>query len=87
MSYTILYRPGVERDMSKLAKPVKKRVDAVILDLGNNPRPHGCKKLTGYQNLYRIRVGDWRVVYEAMDARREIEIQIVANRRDVYRRL
>ena len=87
MSYATLYRPGVEREMSKLPRPILKRVDAAILGLSNNPRPHGSKKLTGHANLYRIRVGDWRVVYEVDDSKREIEIQIVANRKDVYRGL
>ena len=87
MNYTILYRPGVERDMSKLPRPVLKRVDSAILGLGENPRPHGSKKLKGHANLYRTRVGDWRIIYEVSDARREIEIQIVANRKDVYRGL
>ena len=87
MSYTILYGAGVEREMSKLPPPVLKRVDTAILRLGNNPRPHRCKKLTGHGNLHRIRVGDWRIVYEVNDARHEVEIQIVANRKDVYRGL
>ena len=87
MNYTILYRRGVERDMSKLPSVVLKRVDATILGLGSNPRPHGSKKLSGHANLYRVRVGDWRIVYEVSDVRREIEIQIVANRKDVYRGL
>ena len=73
--------------MSRLPQPVLKRVDRAILGLGDNPRPHGCKKLTGPGNLHRIRIGDWRIVYEVNDARREVEIQIIANRKDVYRRL
>ena len=87
MNYTILYRPGVEREMSKLPGRILRRVDRAILGLSSNPRPHGCKKLTGYGNLHRIRVGDWRVVYEVNDVRSEVEIQIVANRKDVYRGL
>jgi mRNA interferase RelE/StbE len=87
LNYTILYRPGVDREMAKLPRPVLRRVDMAILGLGSNPRPHSCKKLTGQGNLYRVRVGDWRIVYEVSDSRREVEIQIVANRKDVYRRL
>ena len=87
MNYTILYRPGVEREMSKLPWPLLKRVDMAIIGLANNPRPHGSKKLGGHGNLYRIRVGDWRIVYEVSDLRHEVEIQIVANRKDVYRGL
>ena len=71
--------------MARLAAGVLRRVDSAIQNLGENPRPPGCRKLAGASGLWRIRIGDWRVVYEIDDAARIIEIQIVAHRRDVYR--
>ena len=87
MSYAIFYRPGVARDMARLPKAVLRRVDKAIMSLAGDPRPPGCRKLGGATGLWRLRVGDWRIVYEIDDARRLVEVQIVAHRREVYRRL
>jgi len=87
MSYAIFYGPGVSKDMSRLPREVLRRVDKAIVMLGQTPRPSGCKKLSGQSSLYRVRVGDWRIVYEIDDARQRIAIRIVANRREVYRDL
>src|SRR5882724_4869096 len=81
---SVQYRPGVARDLARLPKAVLRRVDTAIIALGADPRPHGCRKLTGTTRCWRVRVGDWRIVYEIDDARRIVEIQIVAHRRDVY---
>ncbi|HUO10948.1 MAG TPA: type II toxin-antitoxin system RelE/ParE family toxin [Phycisphaerae bacterium] len=87
MSYSIRFRPGVERDMSRLPRAVLLRIDKAIMALAHMPRPSGCKKLAGQAGLYRIRVGDWRIVYEIDDASRVIIIAIVGHRSDVYRGL
>ena len=87
MSYSITYGSGVERDIAKLPKALLRRVDRAIMGLSENPRPPGCKKLAGQGKLCRIRVGDWRIVYEVDDARRAVDVQIVADRKDVYRGL
>lgn len=87
MSYAIEYGPGVEKDMLRLPRAVVARVDKAILALADEPRPHGCKKLAAHKNLYRVRVGDWRIVYEINDDHRIIIVMIVGHRRDVYRGL
>lgn len=87
MSYALHYGPGVERDMSRLPPAVLARVDRAILALGNTPRPVNCKKLAGQLRLYRVRVGDWRIVYEIVEAQRIVIVLIVGHRREVYRRL
>jgi mRNA interferase RelE/StbE len=87
LNYTIQYRPGVPRDLARIPRQLLRRIDRAILALGENPRPTGCRKLTGASRLWRIRVGDWRVVYEIDDPARIVDIQIVAHRRDVYRSL
>ncbi len=52
--------------------------------LENNPRPPGCKKLTGHQDIWRIRVGDYRVLYTVDDAEMIVRVSRIAHRRDVY---
>jgi mRNA interferase RelE/StbE len=60
------------------------RIDRKILALAENPRPPGCKKLRGYKDQWRIRVGDWRVLYAVDDAVKLVSITRVAHRREVY---
>jgi mRNA interferase RelE/StbE len=62
-----------------LARVVRK-MDA----LDNAPRPAGCKKLNGYKDQWRIRVGDWRVVYIIDDAAKLVSVTRIARRREVY---
>jgi mRNA interferase RelE/StbE len=56
-----------ERVFRGLSIAVRKRVGAAIRGLGDNPRPHGCLKLKGEENAWRIRVGDYRIIYEIHD--------------------
>lgn len=57
---------------------------AAIEALAGDPRPHGCRKLTGAEDLWRIRVGDYRVVYQVDDAEMLVLIATAGHRRDVY---
>lgn len=63
MRYSVLLSPGAERDLGALDKPVQRRVVARIEALAENPRPAGVTKLQGEANAWRIRVGDYRVLY------------------------
>jgi len=85
MKYTILYRATVKREMRRMDSGVVRRLDRAILELANNPRPPGCVKLAGADDLWRIRVGDYRVVYEIRDRQLIVLIVAVAHRREVYR--
>ena len=87
MKYTILFRASVKREMRRLDAGVAKRVDEAILALAENPRPAGCVKLSGPSELWRIRVGDYRVVYEIHDRQLIVLIVGVAHRREIYRNL
>ena len=62
-----------------LARIVKK-----IEVLADEPRPNGCKKLRGYKDQWRIRIGDWRVIYIVDDAKAIVNITRVAHRQEVY---
>jgi mRNA interferase RelE/StbE len=60
------------------------RIDRRILALAEDPRLAGCKKLRGYKDQWRIRVGDWRIVYVIDDVAKVVTITRVAHRREVY---
>jgi mRNA interferase RelE/StbE len=85
MTYVIRYRPGLVKDVSRLPGNVLKRIDKTITELAAQPRPHGCLKLAAREGEYRVRVGDYRIVYVIDDPRREVEIRFIAHRREVYR--
>ena len=83
--YRIDFRPGARREFNKLAPKVKSRLQPHIDGLAENPRPPGCKKLHGGENLWRIRGGDYRIIYEIHDDVLVVVVVKVGNRRDVYR--
>ena len=84
MRYVVQFAPPAARHIADLTGAVKKRVVARIESLGNDPRPHGCKKLAGSE-YWRIRVGDYRVVYSIDDKELLVLVIRVAHRREVYR--
>lgn len=83
--YTIQYRTSVEKYLRKLDKPALKRIIAKIYSLQQEPRPHGVKKLEGEQSLYRVRQGDYRIIYEIKDNVLIVEVIKIGHRSDVYR--
>jgi len=60
------------------------RIDRKILALPENPRPSGCKKLKGYKDQWRVRAGDWRVLYIIDDAAKLVTVTRIAHRREVF---
>ena len=84
MSYSLSIPRSVNRRMERLPTEVYDRVDSAILALADDPRPPGCVKLKGRED-WRIRVGDYRIVYGIDDEQRIVEVLNVAHRRDVYR--
>ena len=83
--YRVLLERGAEKDLARLSSEIHDRVIAAIRALATNPRPSGCRKLAGSKNDWRIRVGDYRVVYEIADQVRIVRVNRVRHRRDVYR--
>jgi len=71
--------------MSRLSDEVHDRVAEAISHLAANPRPHGAKKLAGKDAGWRIRVGDYRVLYDIADTVRIVRVFRVRHRREVYR--
>jgi mRNA interferase RelE/StbE len=86
VSYKIEMLPAAEKELSNLSKVTKKRIDQHILELADDPRPHGVKKLKGSsKDLYRIVVGNYRIVYTIKDRALIILIVTIGHRREVYR--
>lgn len=83
-NYSLEIKHSAQRELDALDDAVFLRIDRKILTLADNPRPAGCKKLRGYKDQWRIRVGDWRVVYLIDDEAKLITIMRVAHRREVY---
>jgi mRNA interferase RelE/StbE len=82
--YVILIKGAAEREMSSLPLAVFERITKAILALETTPRPPRAKKLQG-RSGYRLRVGDYRVLYTVSDPARKVEIVAVGHRKDVYR--
>ncbi len=83
--YDVLIERTAERDIKSLPTAIFDRILPRIKALADNPRPTGCHKLAGSKNDWRIRIGDYRVVYEIDDARKQVKIFRVRHRREVYR--
>ncbi len=84
MSYTVLILRGAQKELAQLPGETFERVRDAIRALGPNPRPPGCLKLAGREG-WRIRVSDYRVIYEIDDQQRTVTVLHVGHRRDVYR--
>lgn len=85
--YEVTPKPSVEKDLRVLPKSVVARVLERMETLRDNPRPHQSVKVTGRENLHRVRVGDYRIVYEIDDTAKKVTIHYVRHRREVYRGL
>ena len=75
---------SAQKELNALDDALFARIDAKVLALANNPRPPGCKKLRDFKDQWRIRIGDYRVVYTPDDAEKTITVMHVAHRREVY---
>jgi len=83
-AYEILFKESVWKDLRKVPKNILKKILARIEMLGDDPRPKGCEKLTD-QELYRVRQGDYRIVYSIQDNALTIWVVKVGHRKGVYR--
>ena len=84
-SYNIIFKPSVQKDLRRLPATLIARVMKRINSLQIDPVPHHARKLSNHDQLYRLRVGDYRIVYEVNAQARQITIHYVRHRRDVYR--
>ncbi len=82
--YLVTFAAAAKKELKDLPSDAIGRVLTRIRELTGNPRPAGCKKLQGYKNRWRIRVGNYRVVYAIDDERRSVDITRIAQRKDAY---
>ena len=86
LKYSLEIKQSAQKELDALDDALFTRIDRKILALADNPRPPGCKKLKAYKDQWRIRVGDWRVLYIIDDAAKLVSITSIAHRREVYER-
>jgi mRNA interferase RelE/StbE len=85
VSYRVEWLRSAVRELNRLPAEVAIRVGESVGRLADDPRPRGCKKLVGHKDLWRIRVGSYRVIYFIGDTIRLVRVEKVSDRKDVYR--
>lgn len=85
MAYAVSVSSSAAKDIRALDEGVRRRVAKAIDALAKDPRPHGVEKLSGEEGIYRIRVGDYRVLYKISDRQLMVLVVRVRHRRDAYR--
>lgn len=85
MAYQIEFSRQADRQFRNLSSQIQQRLKPKIDSLATTPRPHGSEKLSGADQLYRLRVGDYRIIYAVEDDRVLVLVVKVGHRRDVYR--
>ncbi len=86
MTYRIEVTPAAVRQLRKLDSQARRRVQAAVELLANDPRPSGAKKLVGGNGEWRVRTGDYRIVYEVNDGVLVVLVIAVGHRREIYQR-
>ncbi len=84
-TYEVKLATSAAKEFRSLPLELKRRIGAVIDRLSQDPRPPGVRKLVGHERLYRIRVGQYRVVYEVDDKEQLVRVTRIRHRREVYR--
>ena len=85
MMYKVVLSKPAEKTLFKYSEPLLSRLLKAIRKLESDPRPHGCKKLQGSsETLWRIRIGDYRIIYSIEDKICIVDIREVGHRREVY---
>lgn len=83
--YKILFKESAEKDLKKIPKTLLKNIIRKISALENNPYHYGYVKLSGSEGFYRIRTGDYRVIYSADNKAKVLTVWYIRHRKDVYK--
>jgi mRNA interferase RelE/StbE len=83
--HEVLLERAAERDLKRLSLTVYDRIVPHLKALSQNPRPTGCKKIAGSRSDWRIRIGDYRVIYEIDDRAKVVKVMRIRHRREAYR--
>jgi mRNA interferase RelE/StbE len=82
--YKVIVSKSASKELADLPTQAVNRIIPAIQKLGEDPRPAGCKKLKGSQDTWRIRIGDYRVIYTIDDVIRIVDVRSVGHRKDIY---
>ncbi len=85
VSYRIEIKSSAAKELEKLPRKMIPRVVAIIKGLADNPYPQGVRKLAGFEHTYRVRVGDYRILYDIFEKKLIIEIIRIRQRKDAYK--
>ncbi|MEH1816051.1 MAG: type II toxin-antitoxin system RelE/ParE family toxin [Nostoc sp.] len=85
MSYKVEILRSALKQLKKIPSELQERIQIKIDDLATEPRPNGVKKLKGKENAYRIRVGDYRVIYDIFDDILVVNVVEVGHRKNIYK--
>jgi mRNA interferase RelE/StbE len=84
MPYKVFIEKKAEKDLKKISRETQKKIIAIISKLKNNPRPINIRKISSSENYYRIRMGDYRIIYEINDKERIINVFRIRHRKEAY---
>ena len=84
MSYAVSIRRSAQKELQSIPSPFHENITEKVLSLGSTPRPPGCKILRG-SDKWRIRIGNYRLIYEIDDGAKAVIVIKIAHRSDVYR--
>ena len=85
MIWRVLLTPSAQRERARLEAAIRSRIDVALRGLPLEPRPPGVRKLVGSQSDWRLRVGDYRVLFEVDDGEHTVTVWPIVHRRDAYR--
>ena len=85
MAYKVVLTPAAEREYRKLPDNIRARIRPALLELEAHPRPKGAKKLGGSKDRWRVRVGDYRIIYKINDDTKTVTVLRISHRREAYR--
>lgn len=85
--YSVVLTQTAEKELRRLPSKVIEKIVTVLKSLEENPRPAGCKKLKGYKNLWRARVGDYRLIYAIEEVIMLVDVREIGHRKDIYDKL
>ena len=83
--YEITFARSARKELERLNEPLRSRIFGRIVRLADEPRPNGCRKLEGADDLWRIRIGEYRVIYSVNDGPRAVDVVAIRHRSDAYR--
>jgi mRNA interferase RelE/StbE len=84
-TYTVEFTPRAEKDFRGLSPEIRRRLASKIDALAIDPRPRGVKILAGSEDIFRLRVGDYRILYRILDDRLVVVLVKIGHRREIYR--